>query len=209
MNIKSVILQGEGERVDFKNRISSEAKIAKTLVAFANRSGGRLLIGVADDGNIKGVKNEDEERYLLERASNLYCKPAVDLRFEEVFTDDKLILIATVEPSATKPHYALGEDGKWWVYVRVQDKSILAGKVVVDVLKRQTNGNGVFINYSEKEKAMLTFLQDHPQSEVPELGKALSLSRRKTQQLLVNLILAGLIKIEWNGKQESYSSAEL
>src|SRR3546814_20954398 len=67
VTIKTLILQGEGEQLDFKNRISNCAKIAKTLVAFANTKGGKLLVGVADDGTIKGVKSEEEETYMLQQ----------------------------------------------------------------------------------------------------------------------------------------------
>lgn len=44
-SIKSLILQGEGVMLDFKKTITSTEKIAKSLVAFANNKGGKLLIG--------------------------------------------------------------------------------------------------------------------------------------------------------------------
>lgn len=207
MNVRATIIRGEGEQIDFKNKISNESKIAKTLVAFANNKGGRLLIGVADDGHITGVKNEDEERYILEKAANRYCKPVVDIKFEETFVDDKLVLIAEIPESDTKPHYALGEDGKWWVYIRVKDKSILAGKVVVDVLKRHAEPEGVLIAYTEKEKQLLSYLNDNEKVLLIDICKHLQLSRRKTQRLLVNMILAGIIKVDTTKEAEFYLPA--
>ncbi|WP_028298106.1 AlbA family DNA-binding domain-containing protein [Olivibacter sitiensis] len=206
MNIKHLILQGEGERLDFKNKISSEVKIAKTLVAFANNKGGRLLVGIADDGTIRGVKNEEEERYTLNKAATLYCKPIVDIRFEEAFVDDKVVLIAEVSESDTKPHFALDEQKKWWVYIRIKDRSQLAGKVVVDVLKRSSLPDGVFISYSEKEKNMLEYIQTQEKVLLLDLCKHMKLSRRKTQKILVDLILAGLIKVSMSEKGEYYSA---
>lgn len=203
MTIKTLILQGEGEQLDFKNKISSCEKIAKTLVAFANNKGGKLLVGVADNGFIKGIKNEDEERYMLQRAGHLYCRPAIDLQFDEVYVDDKLVLVAEVAESDTKPHYALGDDKKWWVYVRVKDKSILAGKVVVDVLHRGSEKGGVFINYTDKEKALLEYVHTHARPQLSDLCKHLRLSRRKTQRILVNLIVAGVLEVH-SGLQEEY-----
>lgn len=207
MNVRATIIKGEGEQIDFKNKISNEIKIAKTLVAFANNKGGKLLIGVADDGHITGVKNEDEERYILEKAANRYCKPIIDIRFEEIFVDDRLVLIAEIPESDTKPHYALGDDGKWWVYIRVKDKSILAGKVVVDVLRRNTEPEGVLIAYTDKEKQLLSYLNDHEKVLLIDICKHLQLSRRKTQRLLVNMILAGIIKVDTTREAEFYLPA--
>jgi len=204
MKLKAIILQGEGEQLDFKNKISNESKIAKTLVAFANNKGGKLLIGVADDGHIVGVKSEDEERYMLEKSAYRYCKPAIEIKFEETYVDDKLILVAEIPESDTKPHYALGEDGKWWVYIRVKDKSILAGKVVVDVLKRHTMADGVLITYTDKEKQLLTFLNEQQKVLLIDICKHLQLSRRKTQRLLVNMILAGVVKVNTTKEAEFY-----
>lgn len=204
MNIKSLIYQGEGEQLDFKNKISGFEKIAKTLVAFANHKGGRLLVGVADDGQIKGAKNEDEDKYMLERAATVYCRPAVDISFAEYMVDDKLVLLAEIPESDAKPHYARNEEGKWWVYIRVADESILAGKVVVDVLRRQRDPQGVLINYSDKQRELLAYFQDNSQPGLMELCKHLRLSRRKTQRLLTDLILAGLVGVKHDGQREYF-----
>lgn len=209
MNIKSLILQGEGEQLDFKNTISNCVKIARTLVAFANNKGGKLLIGVMDDGHVKGVKNEEEEKYMLERAAKLYCRPAVELRFEEVYVDDKLLLVADISESDSKPHYARNENQQWWVYIRVKDESILAGKVVVDVLRRSQETTGILINYTEKEQELLSYFQEHERPKLPELCKHLKLSRRKTQRILVNLVLAGVIAVHHEGREEYYAERPL
>src|ERR1700709_1505510 len=139
MNLKRQIFEGEGVKLDFKKTTSSCEKIARTMVSYANNKGGRLLIGVADDGTIRGVKSEDEERYMITKAAQMYSRPALEPIFEEIYVDDKLVLVVEIEQSNTKPHYSLAEDGKWWVYVRVKDKSVLASKIVVDVLKRTSD----------------------------------------------------------------------
>ena len=125
MNIRKLILQGEGTMVDFKTTITSVEKIARTLVAFANNMGGQLLIGVSDDGSIKGVKSEDEERYMISKSANQYCKPAIGHTFEEIKVEGKLVLVVHINASDTGPHYALDENKNWGKYFRVNDKSIL------------------------------------------------------------------------------------
>ena len=207
MNIRKIILEGEGATLDFKNRITSQEKIAKTLVAFANNRGGRLLVGVADDGTVKGVKSEEEEKYMLIQAANLFCRPAIELSFEEVYIDDKIILVAEVPESRTKPHYALGDDKKWWVYIRIQDKSVLASKIVVDVLKRESKDEGAFIEYSSKEKGLLEYLENNDRITAKEYSKLLNLSRRRAQRILVNMVLAGVVRVHTTEKEEFYTSS--
>jgi predicted HTH transcriptional regulator len=206
MNVKRQIFEGEGVTLDFKKTITSCEKIAKTMVSFANNKGGRLLIGVADDGTINGVKSEDEERYMITKAAHLFAKPALEPVFEEVYVDDKLVLIVDTPESTTKPHYSLAEDGKWWVYVRVKDKSVLASKFVVDVLKHQSSNEGVLIEYSANEKNLLEYLEKTARITIKECCELLKMSRKRTQQLLVNLILSGIIRVNTSEKEEYYTA---
>jgi predicted HTH transcriptional regulator len=204
MNIKKLIFEGEGVSLDFKKTITSCEKIARTMVSFANNKGGRLLIGVADDGSIKGVKSEDEEKYMITRAATMFIKPAVEPIFEEKYVDEKLVLVVEIKESDMKPHYALAEDGKWWVYVRVKDKSVLASKVIVEVLKRSSDDKGVLIEYSSNEKALLAYLDSKERINVKEFCELLNISRRKAQKILVNLVLSGVIHVKTSEKEEFY-----
>ena len=74
--IEALIEQGEHQQLDFKFEVSDSKKIARTLSAFANTDGGRLLIGVKDNGIISGVRSE-EEYYMIEAASKMYTRPEV------------------------------------------------------------------------------------------------------------------------------------
>jgi predicted HTH transcriptional regulator len=206
INIRKLILEGEGTTLDFKNTITSCEKIAKTLVAYANNKGGRLLIGVADDGRIVGVKSEEEEKYMINKAAGFYCKPALEPVFEEVYIDDKIVLVVEIAESDMKPHYALTEDNKWWVYIRVKDKSVLASKIVVDVLKRENKGEGVYLEFSSKEKALLEYLEEHDRITAREFSDMLNLSRRRSYRILVNLVLSGMIRIHTSEKEEFYTA---
>jgi predicted HTH transcriptional regulator len=206
MNVKKLIFEGEGVKLDFKKTITSCEKIARTMVAFSNNKGGKLLIGVADDGSITGVKNEDEERYMITKAAQFFSKPALEPLFEEVYVDDKMVLVVEIPEGAAKPHYALADDSKWWVYVRVKDKSVLASKIVVDVLKRSADKEGVLIEYSSKEKALLEHLEKAARITVKECCELLKIGRKRAQRLLVDLILSGIIRINTSEKEEYYTA---
>ncbi|WP_316803512.1 helix-turn-helix domain-containing protein [Pedobacter nototheniae] len=206
--IKSLILQGEGVTLDFKKTITNNEKIAKSLVAFANNRGGKLLIGVADDGTIKGVKSEDEEKYMILKSAHQFCKPALEPYFEEIYVDNKLVLVANIPESDTKPHYALDDQKKWWAYIRIDDKSVLASRIILEVLKQDQKNAGVMISYSDNEKKLMEFLGENERITLKELSKLLRSSYRKAQKILVNLILTNVIKSHTTEKEEFFTAVK-
>lgn len=207
MNIKKLILGGEGVCLDFKKTITSVEKIAKTMVSFTNNKGGRLLIGVGDDGLIKGVKSEEEERYMIQKSAHFYCRPQIEPVFNEYLIEQKIVLVVDIEESDTKPHYALGEDDRWWVYIRVRDKSVLASKIVVDVLRKEAKGENRILHYSSKETALLQYLSANDRITLKEYTSLLNISKRMASRILVNLALMGVIRIHTTEKTEFYTSA--
>ena len=91
--IHALIAQGEHAEQDFKYEISDARKIARTLSAFANTHGGRLLIGVKDNGRVAGVRSE-EEMYMIEAAAQLYCVPEVAISMASYRVEGHTVLIA-------------------------------------------------------------------------------------------------------------------
>jgi predicted HTH transcriptional regulator len=203
-SILQLITKGEGETLDFKKTISSAAKIAKTLSAFSNHKGGKLLIGVNDNKTISGVRSEDE-KYMLDLAAGFYCKPEVRLTINEWELGGKTIIEAIVPEATNKPVYAKDEDGKWWVHIRVKDQSLLASKVVVDVLKRETKKEGSLITYTKHEESLLHYLGDNPKITLKEVCKLLNISRWRAQRMLVNLVSAGVLRNHTTEKEEFYT----
>ena len=101
--LQRLIDEGEHEQQDFKYLISDARKIARSISAFANHSGGRLLIGVKDNGTIAGVRSE-EDIYMIEQAADLYCSPRVTVDFEAIkASGGAVVFIATVERALSRP----------------------------------------------------------------------------------------------------------
>jgi predicted HTH transcriptional regulator len=124
--LRKMLSEGEHASQDFKQSIVSKEKIARTLSAFANGNGGRLLVGVDDNGNIKGADPE-QDMYVLHEAAEHYCDPPVDLEFIIHEEDGVEVLEARVLKSLKKPHAARDEKGVWQVFVRVGDETLSAG----------------------------------------------------------------------------------
>ncbi len=203
-HILKMLIKGEDEILDFKQTISSASKIAKTMVAFANHKGGTLLVGIRDNKTVAGIRTEDE-KYMLDLAATFFCKPEVKIAIEEWEIDGKLVLECSVFEGMDKPYYAKDEDGDWWAYIRVKDKSLLASKIVVDVLRRQTLKTGTQINYSSKEKALFEYLAINNKITLKQFSKMLNLSRQRASKILVNLISTGLIRNHTTEKMEFYT----
>lgn len=199
-----LIAKGESDTLDFKKTISSASKIAKTMSAFANHKGGRLLVGVNDNGTISGVRSEDE-KYMLDLAAQFYCKPEIKLELIEWELGDKSVIECIVPEGQDKPYYAKDEEGKWWVHIRVKDKSLLASKVVVDVLKRSTNQTDTFIKYTKHEEGLLQYLNKNERITLKQLCKLLNISRWRAQRMLINLVSAGVIRNHTTEKEEFFT----
>ena len=84
--LQRLIAEGEHEHQDFKYSVSDARKIARSISAFANNGGGRLLIGVKDNGVIAGVRNE-EDLYVVETAAAIYCRPSQQIEFAAYSAD--------------------------------------------------------------------------------------------------------------------------
>jgi predicted HTH transcriptional regulator len=202
--IHKLIGQGEHQQQDFKFEISDSRKIAKTFVAFANTDGGRLLIGVKDNGTIKGVKSM-EEYYMAEAGATMYSSPAVEFETREWNVEGKKVLEITIPQGANKPYFAKNEDGKWLAYVRVADQNILANRVWINAWKRKQKPEGTYINYSDKERLLLEYLEENDSITVTKFRKISGLSRYKAENILTNFLALDLVEIEFSEKSVIYT----
>lgn len=202
--IYHLIAAGENETLDFKKTITSVSKIAKTIVSFANHKGGKLLVGVNDNKTVAGIRSE-EEKYMLEMAAGFFCKPSLEIQIEEIDFDGKTILEVNIPEGTHKPYCAKDEDGKWWAYIRVKDQSLLASKIVVDVMRRSSSQTPTFIKYSTKEQGVLDYLNNNDRITLKEVCKMLNISRWRAQRMLVNLVSVGALKVHTTEKTEFYT----
>ncbi|MFH0760558.1 MAG: RNA-binding domain-containing protein [Bacteroidota bacterium] len=191
--IESLIAEGEHQQQDFKFGITDSRKIARSLAAFANTDGGRLLIGVKDNGVIAGVRSE-EEFYMIESAAHLFSKP--EIRFESKAWNEsgKTVLEIWVPPSPQRPHFVRNEDGTWEAFVRSRDENIHADEVIIAVWQKKKQKKGTLIRYSQTEAKLFTLLASQQQITMKEFRKAARISTRHAVDTLSSLIVLRLIE---------------
>ena len=98
--IRELIEQGEGYFVEFKKDIGQG--LDREMVAFANSSGGKIVIGVADNGKVIGCTLDNSVRSRVQDIAN-NCDPRISIRLETVKYERKNLLIISVEESRDKP----------------------------------------------------------------------------------------------------------
>ena len=196
--IHALIAEGEHQQQDFKFEISDARKIAKTLSAFANTDGGRLLIGVKDNGKIAGVRS-DEEQYMIEAAAQLYCSPQVDYRMHTYLAEGRSVLVVEVEESRHKPVYARDESGKNLAYLRIKDENILATPVHLRVWQQSGNPQGELIEYTQREQLLLDLLRENELLSLNRYCRMAHLSRHAAEHLLAKFIRYGIVETVFEG----------
>jgi predicted HTH transcriptional regulator len=201
--IKRLIEQGEHQQQDFKFEISDSKKIARSLVAFANTDGGKLLIGVKDNRAIAGVRSE-EEYFMIEAAAEMYSKPPIPFKTTKWKIDGKEVMEIDISKSDIGPHKAPDSDGKWLVYIRVDDKNLLANKILLRVWELQKKKRASFIKYTEKEEFLLKYLSENENITLNKFIKLAQIPRKKAEGILVNLILMDVVEIEFTEKETFY-----
>ena len=168
MKIEDLIAQGEHQQQDFKYKVTDAVKLARSVSAFANTDGGRLLIGVRDDGTIHGVRSE-EEIFMMHAAACKYCTPEPTIQFETLHVPTephggrlRTVVICTISPSVQRPVFAL-EEGRKTAYIRVADENIVASPVHLAIWRQEARLQGEAYADSPAEHRLLAALAQHPE----------------------------------------------
>lgn len=191
--IQKLIDEGEHVHQDFKFAISDARKIAKSISAFSNTEGGRLLVGVKDNGKIAGVRSE-EEIYMIEAAAKMYCTPEVNISNKIFRVQGKDVLEVSIEESKNKPVCAIDENNKSWAYVRINDENILADTVFLNRWKHNKQEEEVIVTYSEREKYLLDILSKNKELTLNQCSRLSRIPRITTSRLLADFIRFDLVE---------------
>lgn len=146
--IQSLVEEGEHVNQDFKFAVSDARKIARSVSAFANHDGGRLLIGVKDNGVIAGVRVPDEEIYVVEHAARRYCSPSQEVRFTLFKVNPGVVVVrAEVEAADGRPVLVDEGGGRMQAYFRVADENIAAHPLMVEAWRRRASDTGRTLSF--------------------------------------------------------------
>jgi len=207
--IKNLVKQGEHKHLEFKRKAAHPEKIMKEVVAFANTDGGKLLVGVDDNGDIPGLKYPEEEEYILNKAMTELISPHVDyelkiIRLSE--TEDRAVLYYDIAPGVRKPYYAKEKpkDKYGKAYIRLADKSIQASREVVSILKFHKRRDKGGFKFGEKESKLMKYLEQHGKITLKEYSQLAKLSMRHASESLVTLVSSNVLHVRPNEREDEF-----
>jgi len=115
IELLQIIARGEDSQNQFKKNINNPDSLAAEIIAFSNGLGGKLFIGVDDDGIVSGLSSEDIRRVnqLLSTVASQHVIPAVNPTTQNISINDKLVIVIEVSKGINKPYQ--DKNGIFWV----------------------------------------------------------------------------------------------
>lgn len=187
-----LISEGEHQQQDFKYRVEDAVKLARSVSAFANTDGGRLLIGVRDDGYLSGVRSE-EEIFMMHQAAYRYCKPEPSIKFDTYHLGKRTIVITTVPRSERRPVCAIDEEGHRRAYIRIADENILASPVHLAIWREEQSRQGAAFTYGDSEQRLMAVMGNADWQTLNQIVKRSRQPRQHVITMLARLVRFGLV----------------
>mgnify|MGYP001251286164 CR=1 FL=1 len=152
IELLELINKGEGYHLEFKLEEENNEDFAKTIVCFANTDGGKILVGVDDDGKIIGVSDIDKVMLRIDNIAINNCKPPISIYQESEVIDDKKIIIVTVAKGAQRPY----QTNKGQYYVRASNRCRQASRE--ELLRIFQAGQSLYYDELPINRALLSNL---------------------------------------------------
>lgn len=203
-HLRHLVSQGEGTSLEFKRKATHPDKIVREMIAFANSGGGILLVGIADNGEMAGLKHPEEDAYVIQR-SLLKCSP--ELPVTELFIpigDSRHVILYRIGDSENKPHYFVDAEKKE-AYVRVNDQSIKASREVREITRRSQQKKDIRFHYGEHEHTLMRYLDAKNTITLNQFMELSGLRRYHASRKLVLLVLANVLKVTPHEKGDIFS----
>ncbi len=120
--IEEMLAGGEDSFTEFKRDVTQRSDFAGEMIAFANTEGGRILIGVNDDGQIAGVDNPANVEEAVLNLARQNCNPPLTPTIERTKTANGTVMIVNVPRRVSVPH----ENNSGQCFIRVGSSKRLA-----------------------------------------------------------------------------------
>jgi len=211
-SLLDTVAGGEGLFTEFKRLVHSPAKVARSISAFANTSGGHPLVGVDDDRRIVGISSEKETLEVIDDALKFHLEPApsLDVHVEEYKC--RMVLVVSVPESDDKPHFHIEETlcrktGRRVVEKRVFIREGSHNRAATDdrIALIQSERQPLKLSFSDRERRLLRYLEDNVRITAPEFAELAGIPLTEARRILVSLVRSGAVRLLTDGGSSVYA----
>jgi predicted HTH transcriptional regulator len=181
------------------------------MAGFANTDGGRLLIGVKDNGNVSGC-NTSEEYHMIEAASNMYCRPVINFEIQVWKVGHLSVLEIKIPKSNSRPHVVEGvnDNGviKWDAYIRREDRIHKANAVMVKVMQYQMRQERSEFRYDIHVGNLFSAWREGRELRFVQVAKISKMGFEEVENLLALLIVWAIVRAKHSKRGYIYELAD-
>ena len=149
--LRDIINQGEDSKTQFKRQFNSVDAVASEIAAMLNSEGGKIIVGVSDQGEIVGVECLRELNQWISNACSQKIEPPASVLTVNLKVDENLVVVITVALGTEKP-YAVDKT-TFWVKVGADKR-----RATREELRRLMQASGV--SYADEMPLANTHLDD-------------------------------------------------
>jgi predicted HTH transcriptional regulator len=204
--------QGETGHTEFKRLVHSPQKIAKSIAAFANTSGGVILIGVDDDKKIIGIESEKETLEIIYDAIRYHIEPepVIETHIQEY--KRRMVLLVEIPESPDKPHFHIESVIRHDTLKRVVERKVYTregshNRAATEdrICLMQSGSMPLKLSFGAKEKMLLSYLDRNARITAKEFADLSGLSLPKARRILISMVKGGAVCLLTEGKDSYYT----
>jgi len=125
-DIKKIVLSGENTHVEFKLDDIRPEQLARVAAGMANMGGGRILLGVADSGQIQGISRKNMEEWVMDTVFSHFIHPTLIPNYEEVLLPAGVKIAVLSVPAGPAKPYVVRQNGREDMFVRIGSTTRIA-----------------------------------------------------------------------------------
>jgi predicted HTH transcriptional regulator len=201
--LRRLILAGEGKNLEFKRGLPGDAKVARTLCAFANTRGGILLIGVGDRGEIVGAPRPRETMERLRAVGCERVEPELMVQVGMVHLAQRSVVWCSVPLSPERPHAAIDDEGEPELVVRVGASNRRATGATLGAM-RANHRSGAKLDDLQRQIMAWVAEQDGVVT-VAAFARAHNVGAQRARKAFTHLELAGRLVGHGSGSRREYA----
>ncbi|MCY2959181.1 MAG: ATP-binding protein [Planctomycetota bacterium] len=210
-DIRALVAQREGKKLEFKSGLPRDEKTARSLAAFANTRGGILLVGVGDRGEILGAPHPPDTSAHLHEIAQLQLEPPLVVQCGIVSVNQKPIVWCSVPLSPRRPHAVLHEDGRREIVARVGSSNRVATGATLAALESGRRGSASGLD--PLQRSVLAWVAERDRSTtrpggdatVADFAKARNVGIQRARRAFTQLEIAGMLVAHGVGAKRTYA----